>query len=264
MLEALDKRHSDESAKECVMLMENTQTSLECWNKFGFDFAVMDPWTATGCYLLLPRILNIPFAVYTFPTSWMHSIARIPRSPSFTPFISSDDSDEMTFRQRLFTFIFGFLAQVKYGSRYQSETMFAQLYLDPNMETSYTEMMSNASLWFIEEDLSLNYPSPHMPNSISIASIGDMARPLKPLSEDLESFLQSSQEPAILVSFGSYFDYVPEFLARGFCDAFRKLKYQVIWKLKNESHCCERGRTSKSWTGFLKTTSSLTRKYVFS
>ena len=87
------------------------------------------------------------------------------------------------------------------------------------------------------KNLSLNYPSPHMPNSISIVNIGEKGRPLKPLPGDLESFLQSTTEPAILVSFGSLFDYVPELITQGFCDAFRQLQYQVIWKIKNASHC---------------------------
>ena len=73
--------------------------------------------------------------------------------------------------------------------RYQTETMFAQLYLDPNMETSYTEIMSNASLWFIEGESVAELP---------ISSYAEFhqhcqhwrhdTRPLKPLSEDLEFF----------------------------------------------------------------------------
>ena len=202
-----------------------------------FQFAIVDPWLATSCYLVIPQMLNIPFAIYSFPTSWMNVIARIPRLPSFTPFISTDDSDEMTFRQRLFSCVMEILAQVNFGLNYELETLFARKYLDPNRETSYPESMSQASLWFIEEDISLSYPHVHMPNSISIAHFGDKARPVKPLSSDLESFLQSSSEPAILASFGSIFDFFPDAIAQELCDAFSQLKYQVIWKLKNESHC---------------------------
>ena len=79
------------------------------------------------------------------------------------------------------------------------------------------------------EDISLNLPLPNMPNTVSV---GDFRRPAKLLSEDLESFLHETQEMAILVSFGSLFDYVPEYLARSFCNVFRQLKHQVIWKLK--------------------------------
>ena len=68
-------------------------------------------------------------------------------------------------------------------------------------------------------------------------SIGDARRPVKTLSKDLEYFLHETQEMAILVSFGSFFDYVPEFLARSFCNVFRQLKHQVIWKLKNATYC---------------------------
>ena len=235
IFEALEKMYNLETVDECHSFLAN-QELMQLLRDDKFDFAIVDPWTASG-FFLLPQILKVPFAVYTVPTSWHSAIARIPRLPSFTPFFSTDHTDEMTFQQRLFTFVLAALAQVKFALTYHTETLFAQKYLDPNMKTSYNELLSKASLWFIEEDLSLNYPSPHMPNSLSIVNIGDKARPVKPLSQDVEMFLQSSPDPAILVSFGTLFDYVPEFLAREFCDAFRQIRYQVLWKLKNESHC---------------------------
>ena len=226
----------DESVEECESLLASNRT-LDMLKNEGFEFAIMDPWSAVGCFFLLPKMLNIPFAIYTVSVSWHNIVAKIPRLASFTPFISTDWSDTMCFQERLLAFIFEILAQIKFGLSSELETKYARKYLDPNVETSYNEILSEASLWFFEEDLSLNYPAPHMPNSISIVNIGEEARPVKPLPEDLKYFLRSSTDPAILVSFGALFDYVPEFISQGFCDAFRQLKYQVIWKLKNESHC---------------------------
>ena len=233
---AVEELYGEASLKEREEMMENKQF-IEMMKEDGYQFAIMDPWMAPSCFMLIPKMLNIPFAVYTFPVHWMNFLAKIPRLPSVTPTMCADDSDEMTFQQRLITFVVELLLHLKYSLSYETETIYAQRYVDPNLETSYNELMSNASLWFFEEDLSLYYPYVHMPNSVSIVNIGNKLRPVKPLPDDLESFLQSSTEPAILVSFGSFFDYVSDYLAQGFCDAFRQLKYQVVWKLKNESHC---------------------------
>ena len=62
-------------------------------------------------------------------------------------------------------------------------------------------------------------------------------QPAKPLPPILEKFLDDSPDGAIIVSFGSYFDFIPEYLRQKFCQVFRRLKYHVIWKLGNDSVC---------------------------
>src|SRR5688572_23068451 len=75
-----------------------------------------------------------------------------------------------------------------------------------------------------------------MPNTVSI---GDLmaGKPVKPLPADLQLFLNQSQDGVILVSFGSFFDYIPLEMARKFCNVFSSLKYQVIWKIKSSGVC---------------------------
>ena len=80
-------------------------------------------------------------------------------------------------------------------------------------------LLQRSSLWFFMEDVALNYPAPHMPNT---ASVGELmsGQPGKPLPPELESFLASGSD-AIIVSFGSFFDFLPPQIGRQFCDAFR-------------------------------------------
>src|SRR6218665_3524018 len=74
-----------------------------------------------------------------------------------------------------------------------------------------------------------------MPNTVALGDI--MAQPAKPLPKDLQTFLDEATEGALIVSFGSFFDYVPEFVAKRFCEAFRRIKYRIVWKLKNAEFC---------------------------
>jgi len=95
-----------------------------------------------------------------------------------------------------------------------------------------------SSLWFYLEDISVGYAYPQMPNTLAVGDI--MAgRPGKPLPPELESFMSASSDGVILVSFGSYLDFVPPDVARKFCDAFtdRRNRLRVIWKMRDEELC---------------------------
>ena len=89
------------------------------------------------------------------------------------------------------------------------------------------------------EDISVSYAMPHMPNTVAVGDI--MARrPGKALPRDLEDFVSASKEGVILVSFGSYFDFIPHDVVRKFCDAFtdEKNRLCVVWKMKEGTNPC--------------------------
>ena len=106
-----------------------------------YEFAILDPWFAPGCYMMLPLMFEIPFALYTFSTPWFNIIAKLPRLPSFNPFLCTEDSDEMTFQQRLTTFLMECLSYLRYSLSYEKATSYAKKYVDPNLEISYTDLL---------------------------------------------------------------------------------------------------------------------------
>lgn len=58
------------------------------------------------------------------------------------------------------------------------------------------------------------------------------------LSTELAQFLDGSPDAVILGSFGSFFEHVPEDIARRFCDAFRSLvHHRFVWKLRYPEYC---------------------------
>ena len=183
---------------------------------------------------MVPQILGIPYGALSI--NWMPVGAyRVPRLSSFVNILGSGYSDEMTFFQRLTTFSMELLQNIDYWSA-GSVVEFANRYHPNSSITTHHGLWQQASLWFYLEDIVLGHPRPNMPNTVSFGDI--MAgKPVKPLPAHFETFLDDSPEGAILVSFGSFFDYVPDFFAKGFCDAFRQMKHPVIWKLKNSTHC---------------------------
>lgn len=192
---------------------------------FQFQFAITD-MGATEFSYLIPLHLGIPYA--TVSISNVALAYRVPRLPSFA---SQSFSDEMTFKERLTTFVFD-IAQL---STYNSSVPYINEYIPRLNITDGFELMMNSSLWLFTEDSALSFPKPHMPNTLSFGDI--MARPGRPLPPELQAYLDESTQGVIVVSLGSYFDYIPEFLARGFCEAFRNTSYRIIWKLPNNEFC---------------------------
>ena len=98
--------------------------------------------------------------------------------------------------------------------------------------------VTQASLFFILEDISVGYALPQMPNTLAVGDI--MAgRPGKALPRDLEDFLSVSKDGVMLVSFGSHVDVDMPDVVRKLCDAFtdRRNRLRVIWKMKNTKVC---------------------------
>jgi UDP:flavonoid glycosyltransferase YjiC (YdhE family) len=105
------------------------------------------------------------------------------------------------------------------------------------------ELLMGASLWFYLEDLATGYPMPLMPNTLAVGDIA-VGRFIRPFSDPLDQFMKAnSTVGVVVVSFGSFFDFVPEHITTKFCDSFRRIHsrgLRVVWKLKsNESeHGC--------------------------
>jgi UDP:flavonoid glycosyltransferase YjiC (YdhE family) len=74
-----------------------------------------------------------------------------------------------------------------------------------------------------------------MPNVIDIGGVH--VEPAKPLPDDIQEFLDSADDGAILFSMGSIIQAVqwPEEKREAFIRAFSKLKQKVLWKYENDT-----------------------------
>lgn len=211
--------------QDCVRLLQNERITEEIRNG-GFQFAIMDPLNI-NCYYVVPYSLGIPFASMAVPfAGWLFGN---PRLPSFVS--AFGDSDEMPFYRRLLTFL-NDITQVALVNRTK---VYTEKYAPHKPPLDMLQLYEMSSLFLHMEDLSVGYPRPHMPNSVAVGDI--MAQPAKPLPKELKSFLDNSPGGALIVSFGSFFDHIPESVAKKFCEAFRRIRYRVLWKLKNAEFC---------------------------
>lgn len=192
---------------------------------FQFQFAITD-FGAGEFSFLIPLHLGIPYASVSISNYPM--VYRVPRLSSFS---SQSFSDEMTFTERLTTFAFDIAVIAAYNSSVHNINKYV-----PHLKvTDGFELIVNSSFWLFTEDPALSFPKPHMPNTLGFGDI--MARPGRPLSPELQAYLDESSQGVVIVSLGSYFDYIPEFLARRFCEAFRNTDHRIIWKLANNEFC---------------------------
>jgi len=223
-------RHSEQ---DCMQLLDNVQTMNQI-REASYDFAIMDPIDAIGCYSTIPYSLGMSYGMLSLSVSPLH-LFRVPRLASFPNPLSL--SVQPTFLERVTTFFadFRFTPTVVSDNRY-----FMEKYVTNRPYIDMLEFLRRQSLWFYVEDLSVNYPLPQMPNTIAVGDIMAGAK-VRPLSSEIKAFVSRSKHGVIIVSFGSYCDFFPPAINRRLCEAFtevtKRFGLSVIWKLKAEGIC---------------------------
>lgn len=100
---------------------------------------------------------------------------------------------------------------------------------------SVEELYRNISMIFTNTHRSTSKPRPQMPGIINVG--GAHIKPPKPLSADLQAFLDNAKNGVIFFSLGSFVqgkDMPPETTAI-FLRVFGKLKQNVLWKFEDDS-----------------------------
>ena len=196
----------------------------------GYDFAIMDLFSAVSCYYTLPYSLGIPYATMSLGLNTPH-LFRTPRLAAFPNLVSL--SDRPSFVERMAAFL---VERIDPGV-ISDNTRFMRKYVPDRPLVDTTEMVRRQSLWLFMEDLAVNYPLPQMPNTIAVGDI--MARPeSQPLSGAVAEFVSQSKGGVIVAAFGSFCDHFPPEINRKLCDAFTEVTTRVgvsvIWKLNAE------------------------------
>ena len=196
----------------------------------GYDLALVDPGDIL-CGYAYPYSMDIPYA----PVSLIFfgsALYRLPSLPSFTPTLVTTYSDSMTFTERLLNTAADI---VMMGSLYDSSTEYVERYAPHKPIIKPHELGLKSVLWFSLAESTFHYPTPSMPNIVRIGDI--MARPPNPLPIELSDFLDYADDGVILVSLGSYFNFVPLDIVQKFCIAFSNVKAKVVWKIKHVGNC---------------------------
>uniref|UniRef100_A0A667YMF4 UDP-glucuronosyltransferase n=1 Tax=Myripristis murdjan TaxID=586833 RepID=A0A667YMF4_9TELE len=200
---------------------------MQTFQDAKYDVVLTDP-TAGGGVLLahrlgLPLILNVR---WTVEGEGHFSIAPSPLS--YVPLPGTELTDEMTFPQRIKNFLHFFLMrlQIAYIAD-PNYKPFVHRYFGSDVH--YMELFQAADIWLMRTDFTFDFPRPTMPNIVYMA--GFQCKPSKPLSQDLEDFVQSSGEHGIIVmTLGTLVGELPEDFAEDIAEAFAQLPQKVIWR----------------------------------
>ncbi|XP_048381756.1 UDP-glucuronosyltransferase 2A2-like isoform X3 [Stegostoma tigrinum] len=205
---------------------------LEKLRQSKYDIILADPVVVGGELLALQ--LGIPF-VYTLrfsPASAMErQCGQLPSPPSYVPATLSELPSFMTFTQRI-TNLLSYSIQDLFFSTFwgQWDSYFSEILGKP---TTFCETMGKAEIWLIRTYWDFEFPRPLLPNFVFVGGLH--CRPAKPLSQELEEFVQSSGEHGIVIfSLGSLVKNLTAEKANMIAEALGEIPQKVVWSYAGE------------------------------
>lgn len=229
MLGALLEIH--QQAGQLVVEIFENKTIMQNMRNTQFDVALIDPGVPVG--VLVAHELKLPtvFNVRWITSGEGHAVVA-PSPTSYVPVAGHVVSNKMTFGQRVqntFQYVFNtFVDKFIVCPHYDR---LVDRYFGPDV--NFYHLLQGADIWLMRMDFVFEFPRPTMPN---IAYIGGFqCKPSKPLSSELEEFVESSGEHGfILMSLGTLVKSLPVEITSEIAAAFAQIPQKVIWRHAGE------------------------------
>ncbi|XP_049435549.1 UDP-glucuronosyltransferase 2A2-like [Epinephelus fuscoguttatus] len=211
-------------------MFENTKL-MQSFRDAKYDVVLTDPAAGAGVLLAhrlgLPIVLNVRWSVQG---EAHHAIAPSPLS--YVPIALSELTDKMTFPERVKNvFCYFFLCLQVWYIADQNYKPFVHRYFGKDVH--YMELFQAADIWLMRNDFTFEFPRPTMPNIVYMS--GFQCKPSKPLSKELEDFVQSSGEHGVIVmTLGTLVAKLPDDIADEIAAAFAQLPQKVLWRNKGK------------------------------
>ncbi|XP_040276907.1 UDP-glucuronosyltransferase 3A1 [Bufo bufo] len=193
-----------------------------------YDLAVVEGFNP--CSFLAMEKLGVPYIAF-FPGIFMNAGKVGIEGPlSYVPLFNSHLTDRMDFFGRLKN---TFMYLGSYVVERQMDALFEKVideHFPVGSRPSIADLHKKAELWIYNIDFSIEFPRPLLPNIQYIGGL--LARPAKPVTQELEDFIAESGESGfIVVTLGSMISSLPlvEFL-KAMNDGFAKIPQKVIWR----------------------------------
>ncbi|XP_066301022.1 UDP-glucuronosyltransferase 2C1-like [Branchiostoma lanceolatum] len=213
--------------ENCEGMLSDSQLMTNLKNT---HYDVVLTYPGTSCGSIVAQYLDLPLVctLRSMPTGLDIRATGVPSPVSYIPTVTSGLTDQMTFLQR-----------VKNTLVYFGLTTMGQVVFERSMDaiasrtigSNFTMFaaLARTDVWLYQSDVLFDFPRPTMPNMVSIA--GHMADKVKPLSEELEKFMQSSGDAGVvIVTFGSMVATMPAERADMLAAAFARLPQKVVWR----------------------------------
>ncbi|XP_061445240.1 UDP-glucuronosyltransferase 2A2-like isoform X1 [Rhineura floridana] len=214
---------------EGVLANQELMAHLE---KNKYNVLLSDPVTMCGDLIALK--LGIPF-VYTLRFTPASTVERhcgkIPSPPSYVPATLAELTDRLSFGERVKNIISYHLQDHVFQTYWgEWDSYYSQVLGRP---TTLCEVMGKAEIWLIRTYWDFEFPRPFLPNFEFVGGLH--CQPAKPLPEEMEEFVQSSEEHGIVVfSLGSLIQNLTEEKGNMVALALSQLPQKVLWRYKGK------------------------------
>ncbi|NWI04249.1 UD11 glucuronosyltransferase, partial [Tichodroma muraria] len=161
----------------CKSLLYN-QELMKYIGDNHFDGLLTDPVSPCGQIIALHFSIPSIFFLRLVPCALEVRAAQGPDPPSYVPRMFSENTDHMTFSERVKNFLIAlsesFICNIAYSPFEELASEFLQ------KTVTVTELLSHGSIWLRRIDFVFEYPMPVMPNMVFIGGIhcGEKKKPL--------------------------------------------------------------------------------------
>uniref|UniRef100_A0A8C4WQC5 UDP-glucuronosyltransferase n=1 Tax=Gopherus evgoodei TaxID=1825980 RepID=A0A8C4WQC5_9SAUR len=200
-------------AYQCHVILNESET-LNSLKDEKFDITVVDGFNP--CSFLVAEKLGLPF-VAVFPGTFANGPqVGIPSTLSYVP------------REELMSLISAIVQN-------QVQTKFENVikeHFPAGSRPVLSELYLEAELWIYNTDFSFEFAHLLLPNTVYIGGL--LAKPAKPLSQELEDFIANSEDGFIIVTLGSILSSIPLLeVLQEMNTAFAHLSQGVIWRCQH-------------------------------
>ncbi|XP_051854346.1 UDP-glucuronosyltransferase 1A5-like isoform X1 [Antechinus flavipes] len=210
----------------CRELISNKEL-MKSLEETHYDAVLTDP--IIPCGAILAQYLSIP-AVYFLrgvPCGLDTESTQCPDPASYVPRMATENTDRMTFLQRVKNILYALPQNVVCHMLYSTFESLASELLQRDL--SIVDVLSHGSVWLMRTDFVMDYPKPVMPNMIFIGGINCANN--KQLSQEFEGYVNASGEHGIVVfSLGSMVSEIPMAKAMEIAEALGTIPQTVLWR----------------------------------
>ncbi|XP_051751552.1 UDP-glucuronosyltransferase 2A1-like isoform X5 [Ctenopharyngodon idella] len=216
--------------------MFHNEDLLHTLQESHYDVLFSDPMMP--CADLMAETLKIPHVISlrsTFAYNFEQICGQIPTPPSYVPAVAVQDhlTDHMSFTERvenmLLYIIYSTIFQL--NMRFTYDRLYTEIWGKP---TTMCETMGKADIWLIRTYWDFEYPRPLLPNFKFVGGLH--CKPAKPLSKELEKFVQSSGDHGIVVfSLGSMINNLTMERANTIASALGQIPQKVVWRYSGKT-----------------------------
>ncbi|NP_001018306.2 UDP-glucuronosyltransferase 2A2 precursor [Danio rerio] len=199
-----------------------------------FDVLFNDPMFM--CADLLAEMLGLPLvlSVRISPGFCLERMCgQMPAPPSFVPITQTVLTDRMCFMERVQNMIANIVFSVSFYivAWISLDSYYTDVLGKP---TTMCETMGKADIWLIRTYWDFEYPRPFPPNFKFVGGLH--CKPAKPLSKEMEEFVQSSGDHGVVVfSLGSMIKNLTSERANTIAAALGQIPQKVVWRYSGKT-----------------------------